>query len=216
MSDLVSGNYRVLLVMSRFGIGLGFGDKTIGEVCKAHGVDTGTFLTVVNMVSDTDAPVFTENVSAESLLAYLHNSHDYFLGFRLPAIRAKLAHTVGEKGNLARAIMGYFDEYVAEVDKHMSYEERVVFPYVRRLLEGKASPDYSISVFERQHDQVEARLSEFKNIIIKYYPSQSTNEINGILFDIFSCERDLASHNAVEDRIFVPLIAEMEQKIAKA
>ena len=33
MSDLVCDNYPVLLVMSRFGIALGFGDKSIGEVC---------------------------------------------------------------------------------------------------------------------------------------------------------------------------------------
>ena len=31
MSDLVCDNYPVLLVMSRFGIALGFGDKSIGE-----------------------------------------------------------------------------------------------------------------------------------------------------------------------------------------
>ena len=32
MSDLVCDNYPVLLVMSRFGIALGFGDKSIGQV----------------------------------------------------------------------------------------------------------------------------------------------------------------------------------------
>ena len=40
MSDLVCDNYPVLLVMSRFGIALGFGDKSIGEVCRENGVHT--------------------------------------------------------------------------------------------------------------------------------------------------------------------------------
>ena len=44
MSDLVCDNYPVLLVMSRFGIALGFGDKSIGEVCRENGVHTETFL----------------------------------------------------------------------------------------------------------------------------------------------------------------------------
>lgn len=44
MSDLVCDNYPVLLVMSRFGIALGFGDKTIGQVCEECEVHTGTFL----------------------------------------------------------------------------------------------------------------------------------------------------------------------------
>ena len=40
MCDLVCDRYPVLLIMSRFGIALGFGDKTIGEVCLDSGVDT--------------------------------------------------------------------------------------------------------------------------------------------------------------------------------
>ena len=47
MCDLVCDRYPVLLVMSRFGIALGFGDKTIGEVCRDSGVDTGDRKSVV-------------------------------------------------------------------------------------------------------------------------------------------------------------------------
>ena len=212
MSDLVSDNYRILLIMSRFGIGLGFEEKSIGEVCHENGVDTDTFLAITNMLLDDTTAADIDNVSVGALLDYLHNSHNYFLEFRLPAIRKKLVEIVGESNNLAKAIVNYFDEYVAEVDKHMKYEEETVFPYVRSLIEGDKRVDYSIDIFQKQHDQVEARLSEFKNIIIKYYPSKSTNEINNVLFDIFNCEQDLASHNAVEDYLFVPAIMELERK----
>ena len=44
MSDLVCENYQVLLIMSRFGIALGFGDKSIDQVCTLNGVHTATFL----------------------------------------------------------------------------------------------------------------------------------------------------------------------------
>ena len=37
MCDLVGDRYAVLQVMSRFGIALGFGDKTIAEVCAEIG-----------------------------------------------------------------------------------------------------------------------------------------------------------------------------------
>ena len=33
MIDLISDNYSLLQVMSRFGLSLGFGDKTVKEVC---------------------------------------------------------------------------------------------------------------------------------------------------------------------------------------
>ena len=215
MSDLVSRHYRILLVMSRFGIGLGFDDKTIGEVCEENGVDVDTFLIIVNMLLDVDdITEFTvAHVSIEALVSYLHNSHDYFLGFRLPGIRTKLTDVLGgTSDDLSKAIIHYFDEYVSEVRKHMMYEEDIVFPYVRELLSGHKHHEYNITIFQKQHDQVEARLTEFKQILIKYYPSRSTNEINSVLFDIFNCENDLASHNAIEDRLFVPAIKELENK----
>lgn len=171
MSDLVSDNYRILLLMSRFGIGLGFGESSIGEVCRANGVDTSTFLIVTNMMLYDEIPADAyDKVSMEGLLSYLHNSHDYFLGFRLPAIREKLAAAVGTGSDLSRAIMKYFDDYTAGVHTHMAYEEEVVFPYVRALLEGRRQQDYSIDIFSRHHDQVETLLTEFKNILIKILP----------------------------------------------
>jgi regulator of cell morphogenesis and NO signaling len=214
MSDLITEHYRMLLLISRFGIALGFGDKNIGDVCRENGVDVATFLAVVNMLFDEDdSRNAAENISIVSLLSYLHNTHNYFLNFRLPAIRAKLCEaTGGAQDNLSHAIMNYFDEYVAEVQHHMMYEERTVFPYVRALLDGNRQTDYNIDMFSRQHDRIEARLTEFKQIIIKYYPGKSTNEINNVLTDIFNCERDLALHNAIEDRLFVPAIAALEQK----
>ena len=218
MSYLIGDNYRILLVMSRFGIGLGLGDKTIDEVCRENKVDTKTFLVIVNMLLDEDG-VFDYSkaeISIESLLFYLHNSHDYFLDFRLPAIRKDLVDILdNQQGELSQAVIHYFDEYVSEVRKHMMYEEKTVFPYVRALLRGEADKNYNINIFRRQHDQVEARLHEFKNILIKYYPAKSTNELNSLLFDIFNCESDLASHNAIEDRLFVPVITEYEQKLTK-
>lgn len=214
MAGLISDNYRILLVMSRFGIGLGFGDRSIGEVCRQNGVHTATFLAIANMPAgeQQDKPA-ADTVSVAEMMTYLQSSHSYFLDYRLPGIRAELVEAVGADDKLARAIVDYFDEYAAEVRQHMKYEEDTVFPYVRGLLAGHPADDYSIEVFRSRHDQVEARLTEFKNILIKYYPARSSNEINAVLFDIFNCEGDLASHNAVEDNLFIPAVLKLENEI---
>ena len=208
MCDLVCDRYSVLQVMSRFGIALGFGDKTIAEVCTDNKVDTATFLAVVNLLMNFgNGEELAAEVSVRALTDYLHNSHGYFLDFRLPAIRRKLIEAVDcSQSDVSFAIMRFFDEYAAEVQRHMAYEEQTVFPYVESLLAGEKNTTYSMEIFRRQHDQVDAKLRELKNIIIKYYPSGSTNELNGVLFDIFTCEQELASHNAVEDEIFIPAV----------
>ncbi|WP_296006395.1 helix-turn-helix transcriptional regulator [uncultured Alistipes sp.] len=208
MCDLVCDRYAVLQVMSRFGIALGFGDKTVAEVCAENEVDASTFLAVVNLSAGPGAgEECAADVSVRSLLDYLHNSHGYFLDFRLPAIRRKLIEAVDcSLSDVSFAIMRYFDEYAAEVDRHMAYEEKSVFPYVEALLAGEKKADYSMEVFRRHHDRIEERLRELKNIIIKYYPSGGSNELNGVLYDIFTCEEELTSHNAVENQIFIPAV----------
>ncbi|MDR2684802.1 MAG: hemerythrin domain-containing protein [Prevotellaceae bacterium] len=216
MSFLAASHYKMLLVMSRFGIALGFGDKTIREVCTENQIDTNTFLAIVEILLNSESKInFREcKVSLAALVEYLQNSHSYFLSFRLPAIREKLVSVLKNGNNeLSKAVIFYFDEYVAEVKKHMNYEEKTVFPYVLSLLEKKPKNNYNIEMFARQHNQIEARLTEFKNIIIKYYPIKSTNEINSVLFDIFACEEDLASHNAIENRLLVPKIQTVEKEM---
>lgn len=217
MSDLICENYPMVLVMSRFGIALGFGEKNIGEVCRQNGVDACTFLTVVNFLTqDVSAPVMNVDkcLSIEALITYLHNAHDYFLNFRLPHLRRKLLESIGEcLQDVAFVIQRFFDEYAEEVNKHMSYEEKVVFPYVRDLLKGIKDPKYNISIFRKRHDQIEMKIVELKNILIKYYPGPGSNLLNSVLFDIFATEQDLASHNHVEDYLFMPAILALEKTI---
>ena len=38
MSDLICENYALLQVLSRFGVSLGFGDKSVQEVCAMNNV----------------------------------------------------------------------------------------------------------------------------------------------------------------------------------
>ncbi len=207
MYDLVSDHYAVLQVMSRFGIALGFGDKTIEEVCAENKVDATTFLAVVNLMFDAAAVTPIEEISVRTLTDYLRNAHRYFLDFRLPSIRRKLIEAVNcSQHDIAFAIMRYYDEYFSEVNNHMAYEEQTVFPYVEALLGGRATGDYSIEIFRRQHNRIEEPLSELKQILIKYYPSGGSNELNDVLFDIFTCEKELSSHNTVEDRLFIPAV----------
>ncbi|MDR1981984.1 MAG: hemerythrin domain-containing protein [Tannerellaceae bacterium] len=216
MSDLICDNYPMVLVMNRFGIALGFEERNIGEVCRQNGVDTCTFLTVVNFLIEAKAaPV--ENVgkcfSMEALITYLHNAHDYFLKFRLPGLRSKLTEAIEDcPADVAFVITKFFDEYVDEVNKHMMYEEKTVFPYVRGLLKGKDGSKYNISIFRKRHDQIEMKIIELKNLLLKYYPGKGNNLLNSVLFDIFATEQDLSTHNLVEDYLFIPAILELEKR----
>lgn len=219
MSDLICDNYSLLMVMSRFGLSLGFGDKTVQEVCEAQEVDCTTFLSVANFLNDPHSykdTVEEMDFSLSALLEYLKRAHAYFLDFNLPAIRRKLIETIDCSGQdeVAALILKFFDEYAKEVRRHMEYENRSVFTYVEQLLQGRWPGNYDIATFASHHSQVEKKLTELKNIIIKYYAgAQNSNLLNAVLFDIFNCEQDLALHCLVEDAMLVPAVARLEKKL---
>ena len=54
LRSLIRDNSLLLMVMSRFGISLGFGNKTVKEICESHGVDTATFLTVAHLIPNKE------------------------------------------------------------------------------------------------------------------------------------------------------------------
>ncbi|MFV0546460.1 MAG: hemerythrin domain-containing protein [Bacteroides sp.] len=216
MIDLISDNYSLLQVMSRFGLSLGFGDKTVQEVCEMNKVDCRTFLLVVNFVAEGFSRLdSSEEISIPALVDYLRQAHFYFLEFSLPAIRRKLIEAIDcSQDDISFLIIKFFDEYMREVRKHMDYEEKIVFKYVDALLQGKTLANYKISTFSKHHDQVGEKLTELKKIIIKYCPAKAnTNLLNAALFDIYACEEGLESHCKVEDYLFVPAILKLERRI---
>ena len=218
MSDIICDNYSLLQVMSRFGLPLGFGDYSVEEVCQTHKVDCPTFLAVANFINKGHARplVSLEGISIKSLITYLKNAHHYFLDFQLPTIRRKLLEAIdcSMDNEVTFLILKFFDVYVQEVRKHMSYEDMNVFTYVENLLNGEKDENYNINMFVRHHDHIDDKLTELKNIIIKYYPdTKKAYLMNAVLFDIFNCEKDLASHNQVEDYLFVPAVLQLEHEV---
>ena len=218
MSSLVGNHYDILQVMSRFGIRVGFGDKSLREVCEGAGVDCETFLAVVEFVLDGfNTKHDSYDISVESLLQYLRQSHQYFLEFYLPMIRRKLLDGIEMRsGDVSFLILKFFDEYSREVRTHMEYEENTVFEYVASLLEGKSPGNYSISTYSDHHGEVSSKMRELKNLILKYCPDGTdVNLLNAALYDIYRCEQELESHCMIEDSIFVPAIEKLEKSVRR-
>mgnify|MGYP002624430784 CR=1 FL=1 len=213
MISLIRDNYDLLQMLGAFGINLGFGDKTVKETCEDNGVDTHTFLAVVNFTingygdSETD-----EHLSVPTLMHYLEASHAYYLDFQLPFIRRELQESLNPDDSLGQLILRFYDEYAREIQRHMRYEQKTLFPYVQALLDNNSTADYSIETFSKHHGAADKKLRELKLLIIKYLPSDGfhNNKLTAALHDIYDNEEWLRQHSMVEDHIFVPAIRRLE------
>lgn len=219
MISLIRDNYSLLQSLGSFGISLGFGDKTVSQVCEEQHVDTYTFLAVVNFTINGYRDIDdATRLSMPTLLQYLKASHDYFIGFQLPFIRKELVEALDERDNLARLILKLYDEYARSITAHMKYEEKHVYPYVEALLQGKPVADFEIDMYSKHHGQESSKLRELKSIIIKYLPSDGlhNNQLSATLYDIYNNEEWLSLHAQVEDEIFIPAVRRLEQKLKQS
>ncbi|MBQ5871169.1 MAG: helix-turn-helix transcriptional regulator [Bacteroidaceae bacterium] len=216
MIDLISDNYSMLQGLSAFGIRLGFGDKTVCEVCREQDVDCYTFLMVVNFLINGYTPkVSDEKISVKTLLGYLQASHRYLIDFQLPSIRTKLEESLQKGDGLATLILRLYDEYAHDIRLHMKYEEKTLFPYVEALLRGEQTSGYNVDIFSKHHSDTKGKFQELKNIIIKYLPHNglANNQLTATLYDIYNNEEWLLNHSNVEEILFVPAIRLLEQKV---
>ncbi|MGN0236360.1 MAG: LuxR C-terminal-related transcriptional regulator [Paludibacteraceae bacterium] len=228
MCQLMAQEHDAIMIISRFGLPMGVGEQTIEEVCAAHGVHTPTFLAVVNhKLHNTDveknavasassivrpgdrtsvtageastSPVHIEDVDVETLHTYLRNAHAYFVDFQLPRLRRALIEAVYPTETASRIpilILQSFDQFVQEIRTHVENEER-----------GKW-------VSHRQGDEppITGKLSELKDLIIKYYPSDITDvkhtyALIAVMNDLYDTEQDFITHCAIEEEILMPALA---------
>lgn len=220
LCDLINAEHQALEIISRFGLPLGTQEKTIEEVCNEKGVHTFTFLTVINYKIGQTDKIHYEQLSLQTLVDYLRNAHSYFFDFSLPMLRKKLIEAINlssPESKIPMLIIRFFDEYVSEISLHMEHENQQMFPLVEALIRGE-KPEVSIDMFAHQHRAVDDqhianKLSELKDLIIKYYPgTEQNNLLNSALHDIFTMEQDLSTHCAIEDDILVPAVRLLEKR----
>lgn len=215
MADLVLGNSKLLLMLPRFGMNLGFGDHSIAEVCAMNNVSAPFFLMICNVYCNNDytpSPDDIASVDLKALVNYLLESHKYYLNERLPHIEEHLDHIIKacnpKYGNMLRR---FFEEYKNEVVDHFVYEEQNVFPYLQQIVNQNVKTDYKIRVFHENHTNIEDKLSDLMNILVKYLPADVfPKERIEIALDINELSADLMSHALIEERILIPFVESLE------
>ena len=174
--DLMSHEEDAIQIISRFGLEMGVGDQTIEQVCKAHDVHTPTFLAIVNYkVFHQQATI--EEINIDTLQRYLKNAHTYFLDFRLPRLRRDLIEAIipaDPTTKIPGLILRCYDEFVDEIRTHIEHENKGLYD-------------------EHEHDdqRITDKLTEIKNLIIKYYPTKPTSTEGTVTYTLISVMSEL-------------------------
>ena len=197
--DLMAHEEDAIQIISRFGLEMGVGEMTIDQACEAHNVHTPTFLAIVNY-KVFHQQVQLDDIDVPTLQRYIQHAHTYFLDFRLPRLRRSLIEAIipaDPATKIPGLILRCYDEFVDEIRTHIEHEN-----------EGRYD--------EHEHDdqRITDKLTEIKNLIIKYYPGTSSQQITYLLISVMSelwhTEQDFADHCAIEDDILRPALTRIQ------
>jgi len=228
LAAVIHKDHSLLPVINRLGIKLGFGDKTIRNICEEKGIDINFFVEIVN-VFHYEA-YFPEkrllDFSVSMVIDYLIKTHQYYVNYVIPEndrlIELFLSASPEESAE-NELVRKFYTKFMEEFVLHINFEEREMFPYILELnktienedLRGKflnKYSNYSIAGFEKEHSNLDDKMDDLKNIIIKYLPpNYDQNRGNAFLNNIFMFEKDLKNHSRIEDHILIPKVKQLEK-----
>ena len=224
-SDIIISNPYLILVLEHLGINMEMHEKTISQICSEYKVSTELFLVIVNLFNGFNPSVATEYSSGNILtvINYLKNSHKYYLEEKYPEIQGyiEMINRINDHKEILM-IGKFFEEYFEEVVEHLDYEDEVVFPYVLQLNEklnlkvkSETITNYSVTEYKDHHDDIEEKLTDLYNLLLKYIPQKNDQQIRRkLILSLFELDYDLKIHSRIEETVLIPLVIKMEQLAA--
>lgn len=217
---LIHQNYDLLPVINRFGIKLGLKEKTVEALCREKNINPDFFLAIINTF--TNEEYFPEDelitFSPLEIIEYLKRTHKYYINYVLPKLNTQLDQLIASStsGNQELLMVTqFYKQYTKELIEHIDHEEKTVFPYIEKMITYKKSEGpFSIHSFEDEHTDVDEKLNDLKNLVIKYLnPDYDENLCNEFLITLFRFEKDLNDHARIEDVILLNQATAIENKL---
>lgn len=223
LSGLFFENPYLLLMMEHFGLDFMVYDKTVEKVCIENSINTSIFIDIANLYNgfnELDATKYSSS-DISTIINFLKSSHDYYKEEKYPEIQdlIKKISSVNETKEI-KLIGKFFDEYFNEVLEHLDYEDKVAFPYFLDMLNEDRNPkeenDYSAKVYGEHHTDIETKLMELKNLLMRHIPVKEDRSMRRkLIISLFELDYDLNIHYMIEESALIPLIVKIENAPVK-
>jgi len=234
MAEVIIQNHHLLAIIDRFGIKLGFGEKTVSQVCNEYNIPVDFFLEIVNTFNN---PEFFTKPNMDSfplslIINYLRKAHDFYLHVKVPEIRLLIDRMLEtENKEIKKAVLlisNLFDDYALQLKQHIEKEDTVVYPYVLILEQAYETKDitdlelflikhdFKIDEYAKNHDNIEEKLYDIKSLIIKYItPDNNYVSSFKVLGQLAHLEDDINDHSRMENKVLIPRVKKMEELLTK-
>lgn len=228
VGQIVRDDYRAADVFEKFGIDFCCaGKKPLEASCREKGVEVTKVIKELEEATGNNAPDIDYNsLSLTALIEHITETHHRYAEETGPVIikyleKVNMVH--GKHNPELNEILTLFKAIVADLAVHMKKEELILFPYIKRLEQGRlnegsykpsfASIQQPINMMMGDHETEGERYKRIEELANFYAPpSHACNTFRVSYAKLEEFEKDLHLHIHLENNILFPKAIEMEKQ----
>jgi len=225
VGELVTERPARSRVFESFGIDYCCGGKrSLREACEKKGVpldDVAARLEEADAVGSGDNGVDAGSLALDELVDHIIATHHAYLREELPRLTfmtGKVAKVHGEEDKRLVEVRDVFERMRAELESHMTKEEMVLFPAVKRLADATSRPQFPfgslanpINAMEYEHDEAGDALAQLRTLTDGFMPPDwACNTYRAMLDGLHELEQDLHQHIHKENNVLFPRALKVE------
>ncbi|HTL99384.1 MAG TPA: iron-sulfur cluster repair di-iron protein [Holophagaceae bacterium] len=190
------------------------GAARLDQACARKGVELAEVVAALETADagpDLEDPAWME--SLDSAIHHITATHHAYTREALPRLQrlaAKVARVHGDEDPRLRQLETVLDAFARETFEHMDKEERILFPMIQALAEGRRwsmppTVQYPIACMLQEHEQHGARLDEFRQLTDGFAPPEGAcGSWRALLEGLRELEEDLHRHIHKENSFLFP------------
>jgi regulator of cell morphogenesis and NO signaling len=231
IGQMVADDYRTAQVFKAHKIDFCCkGNRTLSEVASKKGLNLEALQEELDTIKDKSQASQPDVTSwpLDLLVDYIEKKHHRYVEEHIPILNQyldKLCRVHGERHPELFEIFEHFKASAGELAMHMKKEELVLFPWVRKMVEGFAdretleAPHFGtvrnpIQMMMQEHDNEGERFRKIAALSQDYTPPADACNTYRVTFSLLQeFEDDLHRHIHLENNILFPKAEAMEKKL---
>lgn len=231
VGEIAAADIRKAEVFKKYGIDFCCGGKkSLKQVCEEKGLELATVEAELASTPQTQQGS-ANNFKAwepDFLVDYIYNQHHLYYYELQPALKDLLTKVVGHHGDTHPELKNLYSLYtqlVTELDTHFMREEKVVFPFIKALVQVKRTGDRAllndlpsltepVRMMEVDHEAAGDILLEINKLTNNYTPpADGCNSYQFLYKKLSELEADLHQHIHLENNILFPKALKLEKEL---
>ena len=200
------------------------GEQTLADACRVAGLDPAVVVEELRAVARPTRPERWTVLDPASLVDDIERVHHRYLWDELPRLDALLDKVVAVHGarhpELDRVAQA-FRALRADLEPHLTKEERVLFPMIRELAAATTRPAFHcgrianpIAMMTLEHDRAGALLEELRVITDGYrVPADGCSSFRALYEGLARLEADTHLHIHKENNVLFPAVTRLEEQL---